>query len=143
MKISELNTSLGAVLAISAIASYGFLYSKLSHLDAVGSMVFFAISLALLPVLLIGITVALSKSKYQKFSSDGFKVGAFLLVTLLMYVVWEGPSYWAFTLTFGAIAGGLLFALIKLEEHIVKFIYTLFGLLIVAFIVVSATTFVN
>ena len=143
IKISELNVSLGAVLAVGVLASYGFLYSQLPKLNAIGAMVFFTVSLGLLPILLIGLTVALSKSKYQKFSTDGFKVGAFLLITLLMYVIWVGPSHWLFTLIFGGIAGGLLFALIKLAEKVAKLIYTLFGLAIVTFILVAASTFVN
>ena len=142
-KISELNIILGAVLSLGVLASYGFLYSQLSYLNALGAMMFFTISLALLPVLLIGLSTAMSRSKFQKFSTNGFKTGAFLLITLLMYVVWVGPSYWPFTLIFGALTGGLLFAIIKLDEYISKLIFTLFGLVFAGFIVFASFTFVN
>ena len=142
-KISELTVSLGAALTVGAFASYAFLYAQLTHLNALGGMVFFTVSLALLPMVLIGLSVALTNSKYQKFSSSGFKVGAFLLIALLMYVIWVGPSYWLFSLVIGVVTAGLLLALIKLHENTAKLIYTLFGLGVVTFIIVSAYAFVK
>lgn len=143
MKASNLNVSLGIVLSVAVVIGYGFLLTQISHLNEIGAVIFFLVSLALLPIFIIGLSVALSNSKFQKFSSGGFKVGAFLLITLLMYVIWEGPSYWPFTLAFGAITGGLLFALIKLKESLSKLIFTLFGLAFAALMVTVALISVN
>lgn len=143
MKFSELNMALGVALTAGSLVSYGFLYSQLPYLNPLGSMVFFIVSIALLPIFLIGLSVALSKSKFQKFATNGFKAGAFLLITLLMYVIWVGPTDWLFLLLFGVITAGLLFTIIKLNENIAKFAFTLFGLIVVSFVLIAAYVFVN
>lgn len=143
IKLSELNKSMGWVLTVSSILSYAFLLNRLPYLNKLGGEIFIVLTLAFIPVLLIGLATALTQPRMEKFSSNGFKIGAFFLITLLLYAIWVGPSFWLYTLILGLITGGLLFSLIKLEEVLARLIFILIGIIVVATIIVTGSMFVR
>lgn len=143
IKLSELNKSLGWVLTVSSILSYAYLLNQLPYLNQLGGGLFFVLSIAFIPVLLIGLSNSLTQLRFEKFSSNGFKIGAFFLITLLLYAIWVGPSYWLYTLILGSITGGLLFSLIKLDEALARLFFILAGIVVVVAIIVTGTMFVS
>lgn len=139
IKISELNKSLGWVLFIATLVAYGVIYSKSYLLVNVHPILYSLYYVVLFPILVIGLSVGLAS--YEKFSNNGFKVGAFFLITVLLYTLWMGPSYWWFTLIFAVATGGLLYSLIKLSDATARLIFVLTGMIIATLVMVSVSVF--
>ena len=139
IKISELNKSLGWVLVLATLGAYGFLQSKADNIIGLPSLFYSLYYIVLLPILLIGLSIGLYR--YERFSSGGFKVGAFFLITVLMYTLWMGPSDWRFSMTVAAIAGGLLYALIKMSDEAARFIFVLVSMMITTMVYVTVSVF--
>jgi len=143
IKLSELNKSLGWVLTVGIILSYAYLLNQLPYLNPMGGGLFFVLSLTFVPVLLIGLSASLPQMRFEKFVANSFKIGAFFLITILLYAIWAGPSYWLYTLVLGSITAGLLFSLIKLEEAVAKLIFILVGIIVVVAIIVTGMMFIR
>ncbi len=139
IKIAELNKPLGWVLLLATLGTYVYLESKADAVDGLASILYSLYYIVLFPILVIGISVGLHR--YERFSNAGFKVGAFLLLTVLLYTLWMGPSYWPFSLTIATIAGGLLFSLIKLSDSTARFVFVLVGMVITTLIFVAVSAF--
>jgi hypothetical protein len=133
IKTTEINKALGWVLTLATLGTYAYMQFKGN--GGIVAILYSLFYILLFPILLIGVTVGLSR--YEKLSNNGFKVGAFLLLTVLLYALWVGPTYWVFTLTVAAISGGLLFSLIKLPETTARLIFLLMGLLLTGLVFTS------
>ncbi|XOV66768.1 MAG: hypothetical protein ACFHU9_14170 [Fluviicola sp.] len=136
IKTTELNKTLGWVLTLATLGTYAYMQSKGN--GGIVAILYSLFYILLFPILLIGVTVGLSR--YEKLSSNGFKVGAFLLLTVLLYALWVGPTYWVFTLIVATVSGGLLFSLIKLPDTTARLIFLLIGLLLTGLVFTSVAT---
>ena len=139
IKISELNKSLGWVLTLATLFAYGFMQYKTPSKVTIAPILYSLFYIILLPVLVIGISNGVTR--FEKFSNNGFKIGAFFLITVLLYTLWMGPSYWLFSLTVAAITGGLLYTLIKLSDSVQRLVFVLVGMVITTYVLVSVSVF--
>ena len=139
IKISELKKALGWVLAIATLVAYGYIYYKSNSPTNIAPILYSLYYIILLPILVIGLSVGMDR--FEKFTQTGFKVGAFFFITVLLYTLWMGPTFWLFTLVMALVTGGLLFSLIKLSDATARLIFVLTGMVITTLVMVTVSLF--